>query len=338
MLVVAEDVEEPDDAREAVADTPLRIVTFNAEMLTAPRIRVGKMQKYRGDVARRAQFERVAAVVEAINPDVLNLIEVTSREGVNLLVKILHEKGLADFRGYHIDSNDNYSGMDVALLSKIEPDAIGGRQIHTFHSDRDDPTWQESYRVQIGSGPVETRRASLSRHAVYYLTVDGYKLGFLGLHLKANPSSKAANAQRTAQSKIALRILQQEIVRRGYMPVVLGDINDYDPDVADRDETRGTLTTVVRDLKNFDADQQGDELVNVASLMPRQADRYTSFWDRNENRARDPHDVFTMIDHIFLPKELMPFVKRAYIFHSIALETSDHRPVVVDLVLPGKEQ
>ena len=71
-------------------------------------------------------------------------------------------------------------------------------------------------------------------------------------------------------------------------------------------------------------------------MIPRQADRYTSFWDRNENGARDPYDVFTMIDHILLPKELMPYVKRAFIFHSIALETLDHRAVVVDLVLPPR--
>ena len=81
---------------------------------------------------------------------------------------------------------------------------------------------------------------------------------------------------------------------------------------------------------------RGDELVNVAKMIPRQADRYTSFWDRNENGARDPYDVFTMIDHILLPKELMPYVKRAFIFHSIALETLDHRAVVVDLVLPPR--
>ena len=320
-----------------VADTPLRIVTFNAEILTAPRVRAGELQKYRWDIAREAQFERVAAVIEALNPDVLNLVEVTSKEGVDLLVKILHEKGLTDYRGYHIEGHDGYTGMDVALISKLEPDEIDGQPICLFYSDIDDPTWRESYRMKDRSGRASTRQASLSRHAVYLLTVDGTKLGFLGLHLKSNPSAEAANAQRTAQVEIARRILKQEIVKRGYLPIVLGDINDYDPDVPDRDEARNTLTTVVRDLKNFDKRRKGDELVNVAKLMPRQADRYTAFWDRNENRVRDPYDVFTMIDHIFLPQELMPHVKRAFIFHSIALETSDHHAVVVDLVLPSQK-
>ncbi len=317
-------------------DTPLRIATFNAEILTAPGSWDGQLKKYRWDIARKAQFERVAAVIEAINPDVLNLVEVTSKESVDLLVKILHEKGLTDYQGYHVENNDSFTSMDVALISKYPPDKIQGQPIRTLFSEKDDPTWRQAYRVVGRSGKPSNRNGSIPRNAIYLLTINGYKLGFLGLHLKSNPSNDAANALRSAQAKIAQRIIHQEITGRDYLPIVLGDINDYDPDIPDRDETRDTATTVLRDLKDFDPEQTGDELVNVATLMPRQADRYTSFWDRNENGARDPYDVFTMIDHVLLPQELMPMVKRAFIFHSIALETSDHRAIVVDLLLPEK--
>ncbi len=318
------------------ADTPLRLVTFNAEILTAPGIRAGKLEKFRWDVARMAQFERVASVIEGLNPDVLNLVEVTSKEGVALLVKILHEKGLTDYRGYHVEGNDKFTGMDVALISKIVPDEVAGRPIQTFYSAKDDPTWRQSYWTNSRKGNRIQLSTGIARHAVYLLTVDGHQLGFLGLHLKANPSSDSANAKRTAQAEVARRIIHQEIVRRGYQPIVLGDINDYDPDVPDRDTTRDTKTNVIGALKNFDSEREGFELENVAKRMPRQADRYTSVWDRNENGVRDPYDVLTMIDHILLPSELMPFVKRAFIFHSIALETSDHRAVVVDLLLPSR--
>jgi len=321
----------------AYGDTSLRIATFNAEILTAPGSREGKLTKYRWDVARNEQFERVAAVIEAINADVLNLVEVTSQESVELLIKILHEKGLDDYQGYHVDGNDSFTSMDVALISRYAPQAIEGQAIRTMYSAEDDPTWREMYQVQGRDGRTWNRNTSVSRNAVYLLDIAGYQLGFLGLHLKSNPSDDAANAKRSAQARIAQRIIRQEITGRGYQPIVLGDINDYDGDVADRDETRSTVTTVLRDLKDFDRRQAGDELVNVAQRMPRQADRYTAFWDRNENGARDPYDVFTMIDHILLPRELMPLVKRAFIFHSVDLETSDHKAVVVDLVLPTKK-
>lgn len=317
------------------AETPLRIVTFNAEILTAPGVRAGGLVRFRWDVARREHFERVASLVEALNPDVLNLVEATSKEGVDLLVEILHEKGLTEYRGYHVDNNDTFTGMDVALVSKIQPDKVEGQSIRTLYSEQDDPTWRQSFSFTDDSGKTVHRDTSISRNAVYYLTVAGHKLGFLGLHLKSNPSDVYANAKRSAQAEIARRILHQEIAGRGYLPIVLGDINDYDPDVPDRDDSRETSTTVLRDLKNFDAANAGPELVNVAEQIPRRADRYTSLWDRNENRVMDPFDVMTMIDHILLSKELMPHVKRAFIFHSLDLRTSDHQAVVVDLLLPS---
>ncbi|MEM1305532.1 MAG: hypothetical protein AAGG46_11580, partial [Planctomycetota bacterium] len=166
----------------------------------------------------------------------------------------------------------------------------------------------------------------------------GWKLGFFGLHLKSNPSDQYANAKRTAQAAVAVRAIRGEITPRGYLPVVLGDINDYDPDVPDRDESRSTATDVLRTLKDFDADKAGPELFNAATAIKRQADRYTSHWDWNENGARDPQDVLTMIDHILLPNELKPYLRRAFVAHVVGLDTSDHYPVVVDLLLPPGPQ
>ena len=318
------------------AETPLRIMTYNAEILTAPGERGGEIQRYRWDVARNEQFEQIASVIEELNPDILNLVEVVSKEGVDKLIGILHEKGLTDYRGYHIDSDDDYSQLDVALITRLAPEEIDGQPIRKFHSEEDDPTWRQSYQAPGRNGGTFNANASLTRHAVYMLDIDGYKLGFLGLHLKSNPSDAYSNAQRTAQAEIARRILRSQIAGKGYLPIVLGDINDFDPDVPDQDDNQDTVTEVVKNLKDFDLQKPGPELENVASRMPRKADRYTCFWDRNENDAKDPYDVFSMIDHIFLPTELMPYVKRAFIAHGTPLTASDHFPVVVDLVLPER--
>lgn len=320
----------------ATAETPLRIVTLNAEILTAPGIQVGNLQKYRWETARKAQFERVASIIEVLNPDVLNLVEVTSKEGVDLLVKILHEKGLTDLQGYHVENNDEYTGMDVALISRYEPVTVEGAKIRTFYSPEHDPTWRQAFSAVSRNGNKFQAMTSLSRNAVYLLEIEGHKLGFLGLHLKSNPSDDYANAKRSAQAEIAVRVIRQEITGRGYSPIVLGDLNDYDPDVPDRDETRDTVTTVIKDLKDFDSQREGAELFNVAKFIPRIEDRFTSLWDRNENGVMDPFDVQTMIDHILLPKEFESYVKRAFIFHTIDLSTTDHQAVVVDLLLPSK--
>ncbi|MEQ8615819.1 MAG: hypothetical protein RIB44_04420 [Lacipirellulaceae bacterium] len=313
-------------------------MTLNAEILTAPGVRAGSLQKYRWDTARREQFERVASIIEVLNPDILNLVEVTSKEGVDLLIEILHEKGLTDLRGYHVENNDEFTGMDVALISRYEPVTVEGAKIRTFYSPEHDPTWRQAFPAVSRRGDKYQAMTSLSRNAVYYFEIDGHKMGFLGLHLKSNPSDDYSNAKRSAQAKVAQRVIRQEITGRGYLPIILGDLNDYDPDVPDRDDTRDTLTTVLKDLKDFDAQQSGPELFNVAKLIPRVKDRFTSLWDRNENGVMDPFDVQTMIDHILLPKEFESYVKRAFIFHTIDLSTTDHLAVVVDLMLPSKSQ
>ena len=127
--------------------------------------------------------------------------------------------------------------------------------------------------------------------------------------------------------------MKRKIVANGYLPVVLGDLNDYDPDVPMADSVRMTQTTVLRDLKNYDEATAGDELVNVAKYIPRVADRYTSHWDFNENGVADPEDVFTMIDHVLVHRELVPMISRVFICHAFDLDVSDHFPVVVDFSL-----
>ncbi len=315
----------------------LRIVTFNAELLNAPRVSPGQIQKFRFDEARNGHLERVAALVESLNPDVFNLVEVTSRAAVDALVAKLHEKGLVEYRGYHVDSHDAFTAGDVALISKIAPDLIDGQPIRTIYSPADDPTWRQNFTFPGRDGPISNGTSSIDRNSMYFLTIGGYKLGFFGLHLRSNPQDAYANAKRTAEAQVARRAIRAEIVKRGYLPIVLGDLNDYDPDVPDRDPSRGTSTTVLRDLKDYDPAHEGPELVNVGERIVRVADRYTEVWDRNENRAVDGDDVFTMIDHILLPKELMPYVTRVFISHTVSLETSDHFPVVVDLRLPRRE-
>ncbi|MEX2309544.1 MAG: endonuclease/exonuclease/phosphatase family protein [Pirellulales bacterium] len=323
--------------RSATADEaiPLRIVTFNAEFLAAPRVRQGNIQHYRFDYGRTHHLERVAYLIETLNPDVLNLVEVTSKEAVDELVKILHEKGLTDYRGYHIDSNDTFTALDVAVITKYPPDTIDGRPIRTIFSQGDDPTWRESFQAPDREGRMRRQTTSLSRNSLYFITIAGHKLGFLGLHLKSNPQDDYSNAKRMGEVAVAQRVLRGEVTKRDYLPIVLGDLNDYDPDVPDRDTKRDTSTTALRDLKDFDSDRPGPELANVAERITRQADRYTSHWDWNENGAHDGDDVYTMIDHILLAKELAPYITRAFICHTVSLDTSDHYAVVVDLRLPA---
>ena len=325
----------------------LRIACFNAENLAAPGEET-RLTRFRFEPARRRHLEKVAAVIETLVPDILVMPEVVSAAGVDAVVRILHEKGLADYRGYHVDGRDKFSGFDVAVVSRIRPDTIDGESIHLYvpsrSQGRDDEQWlQQSMTVPAPDGDEaetaggrEGRRGGtvvLQRHAAAFFTVHGRKIGVLGVHLKSNPSSVQSNAQRSAETKIVREIVRRKMLAAGYLPIVLGDINDYDPDVPMADSFRKTQTTVLRDLKDLDPASEGDELVNAARFIPRVADRYTSHWDFNENGAPDGDDVFTMIDHVLVHRDLAPAIARVFICHATGLEISDHFPVVVDFDL-----
>src|SRR5690606_30276357 len=90
---------------QAEETTPLRIITVNTEILTAPGVRGGQIERYRFNHGRHEHHERVADIIEVLQPDIVNLLEATSKESVDLVVKILHEKGLTDYQGYHVESN-----------------------------------------------------------------------------------------------------------------------------------------------------------------------------------------------------------------------------------------
>ena len=320
----------------------VRIACFNVESLTIPG-EWSRFARYRFPPGRMQHLEGVAAVVEVVNPDILVLSEVSSAESCVALAALLRDKGLGDFQSYHVDGRDGYTGFDVAFLSRVQPDKIQGRFIHLFAPNptprlRDIqngsaplPWTAERYKKPEEEGGDVEAIAVLKRHAVCFFSLFGHKLGLIGLHLKSNPSDAQANAQRMAEAAIVRRIVQREIVKREYSPILLGDLNDYDPDVEMADSTRKTQTSVLRLLKDIDPQRDGDELVNAAAHIPRIADRFSSHWDYNENGAADGDDVFTLIDHILLEKQLATGLTRAFICHANSLEISDHFPVIVDL-------
>ncbi len=350
-----------DETQQPRSPCPLRIACFNVENLAAPGERT-TLTRFRFEPARRRHLEHVASVIETLAPDVVVMPEVVSREGVDALVNLLHAKGLEDYRGYHVDGRDKFSGFDVAILSRIVPDEVDGRLIHIFvpaatkrsskrprdgNAAAEEPAaavpgttgeggdgWMRRAFSHVDDrGATRHEEAVLQRHAAAYFTVCGRKIALLGLHLKSNPSDVGSNAQRMAETSIAREIVRREFVARGYTPIVLGDINDYDPDVPMADSHRRTRTTVLHDLKDYDDAAAGEELVNAAQFVPRVADRYTSHWDFNENGTADTDDVFTMIDHVLVHRDLVPAITRAHVCHAIDLDISDHFPVVVDFDL-----
>jgi endonuclease/exonuclease/phosphatase family metal-dependent hydrolase len=320
-------------AAGAQAAAPLRIVAFNVENLTAPgENRPPEMVRFKSDQARRDHIERVATVIAQIRPDICALEEVTSKQSLDALVEALHKKGRKDYVGYHVESSDGYTGFDCSVISRVKLDEVEGEKIRHFGLSDAGGDYNEKFIVKEPNGNVRLREQGISRHAIYYVTYGGKKLGFLGLHLKSQTADPASCAQRDAEAKVARKLIQKEIVARGYQPIVLGDLNDYDPDVPDSDDSLSTITSVLNTLKDYDPKQPGPELANIAEKIP-QANRFTHHWDKNENGRDDKSDTYTMIDHILIPRKWMANVRHAGIVRKSDLTTSDHWPIGLDLEL-----
>lgn len=89
---------------------------------------------------------------------------------------------------------------------------------------------------------------------------------------------------------------------------------------------------IVKQMQPGDA---ADDLINAAQFVP-QSQRYTSFWDQDEDGTVDqPHEL-TSIDHILIAPALVPLVDSLAMPHELdPTEVSDHSPIVLHLRLDG---
>jgi endonuclease/exonuclease/phosphatase family metal-dependent hydrolase len=332
----------------APAAAPLRIATFNMKWLTGS-ARESRMAPWKdeGDLANhRAALARILA--DVVRADVLCVVEVTSRAA---LEKLASEPRLrkTGYRVLHLESGDTGTGQDVAFLvhPRVRLDTLEGAVIRRFADTlagrpgglkRNDP-----------------RMARLTKHAVVCMSGTdgraGTRLCFMGLHLLAHPDDRGRTARRETQARIAANLVRTEIAARGYTPILLGDLNDFDPDVpvvpateAPETQTPGTRKRakkterpegprkVLGMLKDFDPARPGPELFNAAMRIEPVPERYSAYWDKNRNGRREAEEPVSLIDHILVDGSLVARLLKVEIPHAAHDGgTSDHWPVVIEL-------
>ena len=295
----------------------LVIMTFNAEFLwDGIEPEEGRVNfPWKGSAAEaREHMAGIAELIIASDPDVINLVEV---EGLAAL-KRFADAFLAGrgYRAYLAKGTDTFTGQDVGLLTRIDPEGMA--------IERDTRKGR--------SGDVVK---SVSKNYVARLAVGDLKIGLVGIHYLARPSSQNRRAKRQAQADATLGVAMQ-LAADGYLPVVLGDFNDFDGADGVRDHVDNRpITNVMAAIKGMGTAAPADDLVNLLSLVPKEI-RYTAFWDRNRNDRVDPPDEFSAIDHILVAPALANLVSLVEIpqAHDPRV-VSDHFPVVAHLRLPA---
>ncbi len=285
-----------------------RIATFNAEFLFDGEGNEGAADfPWKGDpVAARAHRDAVAAVVRTLDAD---LVVLTETEHVGVLRAMLAES-LPDlgYTAHLVPGHDTFTGQNVGLLARVPLDSL----------------WRTDERVAVG---LTERTYGVSKNLAARFSLDGQPVTLVGVHFLAYPDNVERRPQREAQAEVIRRLVEREKAA-GRAVVVLGDLNDFDPDVPDANGSR-PITNVLATVRRA-GPSPDDDLVSVLAELP-QRRRFTAHWDRNRNGVVDQGEL-SAIDHVLLSPVLAERVLEVHAVHAHdPAAVSDHWPVVVTI-------
>jgi endonuclease/exonuclease/phosphatase family metal-dependent hydrolase len=301
---------------------PLRIAAFNLEWMTESASE-NRAAPWKSEGELEAHRRVVANILAKVAADIVCVEEVTSRAALR---KLANEPALKPigYRLLHVESEDTGTGQDVAFLvsPRVRVVSFGGAEIRRLADTL------AGRPIDMRKG--DPRRQRLTKHAL--VCIESPKICLLGLHLLAHPDDRYRTAKRETQARIAANLIRTEIVAKDYAPIVLGDFNDFDPSVGGPSEYKDVKRNVLAIVRDFDTTKPGPELFNAASRISPESERWSAWWDKNENSVRDSTDPVSLIDHVLIDKSLEKRVTKAEIRHDLHKgEASDHWPIVVDL-------
>lgn len=310
------------------ADIQLRLMALDSNWLAAKE-NESKKDPWKTQKQVDDHRQRIAGIISSLEPDLVVMTKSLSKESVDKLIQILHRKGLKSYRYFHKESQDKNTNQDITLITRFIPDPINHQFIHSFYSKDLKGFWRQKYLWEDNSGNTYEKSTSIRKNALFYFTLYGKKIALLGLHLKENPNRKKTNAQREAQALLVQKIIQEQIDSKGYLPIVLGNFNDFDSDIPDKSSSVSKTRTLSL-IKNYDSSTSSPTLLNAMEWIPSIEDRYTSYFDANKNQIIDKKDLWTSTEHILIHKNLEKYIHRVFIDHGHSTSTSNHWPIIVD--------
>jgi exonuclease III len=303
--------------------TKLRLVQYNVEWLYIDYYESmdcpGNGCSWKNISEAQTHMDYVAKRIKTINPDIINLCEVEGCDELN----ILNEKLDSSYKTYLKKGTDSSTGQNVGMLTRVDP------LVSLYRTET-----RIDYPI-LGSkcGYTGTGSTGVSKHYITEFKFNDMNIAFISAHLIAIPTESSKCAQREGQASI-LQTIIYGYIQKGYEIIILGDFNDFDTEVLDVNNDKPT-SIVLDILKGLKGTYAGNyQLQNIAQIIP-QNQRFSDWYDSDNNCNTDSIKDYSMIDHILVTESIKKNIVNAFIFHEYdeycGKYDSDHYPIVVDL-------
>lgn len=305
----------------------LRLVQYNVEWLFMDYYSAadcpGNGCAWHNASAAQTHLNYVSNVVKQLNPDILNLCEIEGCDEVKDIIASLEDLSYA---AYLKKGTDTATGQNVGLITRIDPKSA------TLYRTENKATFPVPYSTCGYTGSPST--TGVSKHYITEYEINKIPIALIGAHLIAIPTDPIRCAQREGQAQVLQEVIYNYI-KNGYEIIMMGDFNDFDKEVMDMNGNK-PLSSVLDILKGYVGTYANKyELTSAASLIS-QSQRYSDWYDSDNNCNTASQKDYSMIDHILVSSKIKQNIVNAYIYHGYneycGKWNSDHFPVVVDFV------
>jgi exonuclease III len=270
----------------------------------------------------KTHMSYVSNVIKELNPDIVNFCEI---EGCDELSYMVNELGDSSYKYYLKFGTDTSTGQNVGVLTRIDP------LINLYRTET-----RVNYPVAGSTcGYTGYGSSGVSKHYITEFSFGGMKVALIAAHLIAIPTDSSRCAQREAQAQV-LQYVVSDYVAKGFEVILMGDMNDFDAEV--KDMNNNTPNSHVLDiLKGLSGEKKGTYTLTNLAYKVTQNERYSDWYDSDNNCATSSIKDYSMIDHILVTSKIEQKVAKVFMYHGYneycGKWNSDHYPVVVDLVL-----
>ena len=224
---------------------------------------------------------------------------------------------------YLKQGTDTSTGQNVGMLTRVDPVV----SLYRTEDRYDYPIYGST------CGYTGTGSTGVSKHYITEFKLSNMNIALIGAHFVAYPTDSSRCAQREGQASVLQSVIAN-YVSKGYEVIVIGDLNDFDGVVLDVNSNKPT-SQVLNILKGDFGEYKGKyELISAAENV-QQSERYSDWYDSDNNCNTASNKDYSMIDHVLVTSGIKNKISDVYFYHGYpefcGSYNSDHYPVVIDL-------